>query len=510
MAQIVDKVFTANGNWTAPAEVFNVKVIGVQAWIPISSYGSSCAMNSTDGLTYAWGLNVNGELGVGSVTAASSPTAVLNSYQNDFVQLVPVSNDSLTDQCALAINSSGDLFAWGTNFSGQLGVGDVTVRSSPVLVLGGFKWASVLNTSEGVIGSGAASFTLGLSKTGSTYAWGGNANGQLGVGDVTPRSSPVAVLGGLIFSQLCTSISPIGGSAVSYGLTSAGQLYAWGANAQGQLGVGDVVARSSPVAVLGGLTFSQISSGCDPFGTISFNYSYGLTSTGSLYAWGSNINGQLGVGDVTVRSSPVAVLGSLTFSTVLTSGNSTVALSTSGHAYAWGLNNVGQLGLGDLNPRSSPVAVLGGLTFTQIFNIGYSFFGLTSSGQLYAWGANSVGALGVGDTVGRSSPVAVLGSLSFSQVFTGAAVYGLTTSGQIYAWGFNPNGQLGVGDVVARSSPVLVLGGHYVASQSPQIIKEIQVVPGTTYALNLQNPIAFFGTIPLGPMLNQITLQYQQ
>lgn len=513
MGNTVSKVFTANANWTAPAEVFFVRVITQQTYLPFATYGTSAAMIATDNTVYAWGLNANGELGVGDVTLRSSPVAVLNSYILDFMQ-VPSGRDTIQgDAFMVAVNSAGDAYSYGGNTNGQLGLGDVAARSSPVAVLGGLKFSSIY------IPSNESNYVLGLTPTGAAYAWGVNAQGQLGVGDVLPRSSPVAVLGGLTFQQL------IGGNdstpaSTTVGLTAAGAAYAWGVNAFGQLGVGDVLPRSSPVAVLGGLTFAQLFVDHSASGTgVSV---YGLTAAGQLYAWGNNSFGQLGVGDIVPRSSPVLVLGGLTWKSISVSYRNVTGVTTAGVAYSWGANSfterianatTGQLGVGDSLPRSSPVAVVGGLTFASVQQNVNSAFGLTASGVAYSWGSGGAG-LGQGALAGPvSSPVAILGGLTFQNIYANSeeqATYGITTLGQVYSWGFNISGQLGQGPVAGSSSPVLVLGGHFVSPQSVQVIKELTVVPGTTYAINITNPICFFGTTPIGPMVTQLSLQYQQ
>jgi alpha-tubulin suppressor-like RCC1 family protein len=109
-----------------------------------------------------------------------------------------------------------------------------------VAVLGGLKISSLAR-----LGSGALSVIAVQGATGAAYAWGNNSYGQLGVGDVIPRSSPVAVLGGLKISSLLM------GDRYAYGFAGDGLCYAWGLNDVGQLGDGSTVSKSSPVAVQG-------------------------------------------------------------------------------------------------------------------------------------------------------------------------------------------------------------------------------------------------------------------
>jgi alpha-tubulin suppressor-like RCC1 family protein len=327
------------------------------------------------------------------------------------------------------------------------------------------------------------------------------------VGDVTPRSSPVAVLGGLTFREVCSF-----DNSLSFGLTFDGSLFAWGGlNSNGELGVGDVSSRSIPVAVLGGLKFRKV--------VVSQKSVYGLTTGGDLYAWGGNANGQLGLGDVASRSSPVAVLGGLKFQDMASTANTffdaVLAVAEDGTAYAWGDNTDGRLGVGDIIPRSSPVAVLGGLKFQKLMAIGDTSGGVSTDGSFYGWGVNTNGQLGVGDIASRSSPVIALGGLSFQEVslffdsLSGFSATGLSTEGKLFSWGVNDRGQLGVGDTTFRSSPVLVLSGLSLKTQDDSdAVLDIPVVGGTTYSLRLGAGPCFFGSKPIGKDVYKVEVTY--
>jgi len=391
----------------------------------------------------------------------------------------------------MARTPGGLVFSWGYNASGQLGTGDVTPRSSPVMVIGGQTFVQVASgNSNG----------YGLSSSGALYAWGISTGTGIGT-----QSSPVLITSGPQFIQISA------GNLNIYGLAPNGAAYAWGSNTYGQLGNGNVSTQTTPQLVLGGLTFSQIFAGSSS--------GYGLTAAGAAYAWGNNADGELGIGNVTSKSSPIAVLGGLVFTQLAAGSEVAYGLTAAGAAYAWGYNSNGQLGVGDVTPRSSPVAVLGGLTFTQLVSGANSCYGLTAAGAVYAWGNNANGQLGLGDVTPRSSPVAVLGGLTFIQIAACVdSCYGLTSAGAVYAWGQNTYGQLGVGDVTPRSSPVLVLGPQ-VFSTFPQGLApattpsstRITVIPGNSYTITLSNATSTFGTTPVawGPV-SSLLLTYVQ
>lgn len=492
----IETFYGPYNSWTTPSGVTKASV---KAYRKLPGIGASyTGLLDIFGSAYAWGINTNGNLGLGDVTPRSSPVAVLGGLT--FNRLFGL-NGTMIANFGQAVN--GSIYAWGGNANGQLGLGDVTPRSSPVAVLGGFKFGTV-------VAAGASTF--GISTGTTAYAWGVNTNGQLGLGDVTPRSSPVAVLGGLRFTSIIPLSAATGEGCVA-GVTTTGQVYAWGYNVSGQLGVGDVTPRSSPVAVLGGLTFSQVAGSC-----LSSRYFFvGLNTSGTAYAWGNNARGQLGVGDVTPRSSPVAVLGGLTFKQLISSpsGETMFGITSTGALYGWGDNLQGVLGVGDIIPRSSPVAVLGGLSFKKVvIHRGNTAFGLTTDGAVYAWGANANGQLGVGDTTARSSPVAVLGGLKFSEIVFGDgatdnyAVYGIQADGNVYAWGANTDGSLGVGDVTPRSSPVAVLGGLRADSRESTFTTALTVTPLTSYAVVINNGIASFANVCVGTDVYKIEVEY--
>lgn len=163
------------------------------------------------------------------------------------------------------------------------------------------------------------------------------------------------------------------------GLVADGKAYCWGNNRSGQLGDGTAGSatdyraadRSVPVAVLGGRTFASLSAGG--------SHTCGLTRAGTAYCWGANSQGQLGDdtsgngdwSDTTAnRSTPVAVLGGRTFTSIAVGGHHTCALEAGGVAYCWGLNQDGQLGDGTTGTtgtnRVTPTAISGTLTFATI------------------------------------------------------------------------------------------------------------------------------------------------
>lgn len=344
-------------------------------------------------------------------------------------------------------------YGWGRNSFGQVGDNTTSSWSSPVAVTGGI-------TSWSKITSGTL-HVLAIANNGVLYAWGYNGGGRLGDNTTSQRSSPVTVVGGITNWNLISA----GGLASSFSgghslaCTANGVLYAWGRNANGQLGTNNITSYSSPVTVVGGITnWIQLSAGG--------NHNLGLTSTGLAYAWGRNYNGELGDSTNIDRSSPVPIPG--LWKQVSAGYRHSIAIDTSGVAYTWGMGNWGQLGNGSqASSRSSPGPVLGNLRWVHVaassaqISASGSCFGITTSGVLYAWGNNNYGRLGTNNTTAYSSPVTVVGGITNWIQISAAAEHtlGLTGTGILYAWGGNLLGYLGDNTTSSRLSPVIVAGG---------------------------------------------------
>jgi alpha-tubulin suppressor-like RCC1 family protein len=336
------------------------------------------------------------------------------------------------------------IYAWGLGTNAQLGDDTAINRSSPVTVVGGITdWSAI---------AGSQYHSLGLTNAGVIYAWGRGSSGQLGDGTVINKSSPVTVVGGI------TNWSAISVSRnANLGLTSTGLIYVWGLNNSGQLGDNTILNKSSPVTIVGGITnWSAIAAGG--------NHNLGLRDNGVLYVWGLNNSGQLGNNTAINRSSPVTVVGGITnWSQISVGDDHSLGLTSTGLIYAWGLNLNGQLGDNTILNRSSPVTIVGGITnWSAIAAGGAHNLGLRDNGVLYAWGFGGYGQLGDNAVIRRSSPVTVVGGITnWSAIAAGGGGHslGVRADGTAWAWGTNANGRLGDDTLVARSSPVTVVGG---------------------------------------------------
>jgi alpha-tubulin suppressor-like RCC1 family protein len=341
-----------------------------------------------------WGENCfffgtpRGNLGNNSGLNSSSPVSVVGGF-TDWCQVSAGSTHSL------AIRQNSTAWAWGSGASGELGDNTAVAKSSPVSVVGGFTdWCQI---------SAGRSFSLAVRTNGTLWAWGAGATGRLGIGCEASVSSPVSVIGGLTdWCQVAAAINTSNGS----GVRQNGTLYAWGYNAQGQLGDNTTVSKLSPVSVIGGFT---------DWCSISLAYhSIALRQNGTIWAWGRGTNGQLGNNGNTNRSSPVSVIGGFTdWCQVSAGGNHSLAIRTNSSLWAWGQNNFGQLGTNNTTSHSSPVSVIGGFTdWCQVSGSYQQSFGLRTNGTLFSWGRNIYGSLGDNTGSTKSSPVSIAGGFT--------------------------------------------------------------------------------------------------
>ncbi len=231
---------TGDGSNSSP-----VQVSGSLAFSSISSGASNTCGITANGAAYCWGEGEHGELGNGttlppggfSSSGQSTPVAVTGGFTFRSV--------SAASGYACGVTTANDAYCWGDNSNGQLGT-SATLQAcstyqgttypcatSPVLVAGGLKFASISTFND---------HTCGMTLTGTAYCWGNNSFGQLGTGDTVSRSAPVAVSGGLTFSSMSA------GSLFTCGTTTAGAVYCWGKNDYGQLGNG--LTTDSPIPVL--------------------------------------------------------------------------------------------------------------------------------------------------------------------------------------------------------------------------------------------------------------------
>jgi alpha-tubulin suppressor-like RCC1 family protein len=400
---------------------------------------SSAVSTDATGIATLANWTLGRSAGTNTVNASVPLVATtINFNATSTFQVAAVSGGQL-HTCALTVD--GVAYCWGDNSSGALGDSTLANRLIPTAVAGGLTFSSV---------SSGNAFSCGLRSSGAAYCWGSNTAGNLGNGGVAIDSAPHPVSGGHSFTTLVTGL---GSGRITCGIDTGMAAWCWGADGMGQLGNGAPLAKSlTPALVSGGFLWQGLG--------VRSTSTCGVRTTNAAYCWGSDAFGQLGDGAPKANvDHPVAVIGGLSFSQVAPGQVSACALTVGGAAYCWGSNLNGRLGVDPVTTTESltPIAVTGGLAFTQLV-AGDSFTcGLTAGGAAYCWGFNGTGQLGDGTTNEEFTPTPVSGGHSFTTIAAGSShACGRTSLGQLYCWGDNSSGQIGDGTINEADSPVLV------------------------------------------------------
>ena len=383
-----------------------------------------------------------------------------------------------------AIDSANTLRTWGTNNDGQLGHDTgVSPVAQPKPVTGSYSAVAM-----------GQDFTLAIDTSNALWAWGNNTLGQLGRGGTTASSVPVRVT--LPIGAIVRAVAA--GQSFALALVDVGsdhgRVYAWGGNGSGQLGLNTTnsSANSTPVY------YSASSRRYTAIATTDFS-AVAVATDGSLWAWGDNLQGQLGQGNTfgaAPYSSSVPIrVGTATGWTRVAGGAYHVLALQGGALYAWGNNQYGQLGNGPAasgtfnSILSTPVQIAAGTSWATIGAGDYHSLATTATGDLYAWGLNFSGELdlAVSQTGGSNSfptPQLIGAELAPWASAVGGADFTIarTVAGGVYLVGGNANGQLGSGETDSSINFSPVFAAAQVSGVS--LVANAPVVPATTVGVN--------------------------
>jgi alpha-tubulin suppressor-like RCC1 family protein len=431
----------ALGSPAAPANQLTPLQVGTATtWRSVSAGYSHSAAVRADGTLWAWGDNRYSQLGDGTTTQQNAPVQVATGANWQTV--------SAGQFYTTALRQDNSYWAWGYHSNGQLGNG-----RGPQLI------PYELTTPDTWRGINAGAFhTLAIGPNSTLWSWGSNTAGQLGNGTTTDQRQPTQI-GAPTVSWRTAS----GGYTHSAAISLDGTLWTWGDNSAGELGDGTTTSRLVPTQLGTATDWASVSTG--------YQYTLALKTDGSLWAWGRNNSGQLGLGTTTQQTVPTRV-GTATWQSVTTSKSAgtaavSLAIRQDGTLWAWGSNNNGQLGQGTYSAQSTAPVQVGTATWQSAAASSTHTLGVRTDGTLWAWGLNNFGQLGTGLTPTITSvPVQVGSSSSWNSVTAGFNTSAaLRNRIELFIWGSNVEGQLGDGTTTDQATPQSV-GGSNILWQS--------------------------------------------
>ncbi len=303
------------------------QIPGLDNIMEVSAGPSHSLVCKLDGTVYGFGHNKSGRLG--NIVNTKVPTLIPG--LNNIIKVVTGSEHSLV------LRSDGTVYGFGNNYQGQLGLGSLIdphpIYTKPILIPGLIDIIQI---------SAETNYSLALTYTGQVYGFGSNGFGQLGLGDKYSRNSPTLIPNLTDIIQIST------GATHSLALRSDGTLYGFGSNNHGQIVPQDVDDILIPTLIPTLNNIVQVAAGN--------NYSLVLTANGQVFGFGRN-NSQLGLGiDANVRiPTLIPQLNNIIY--ISTGSNSSLVLTADGNIYGFGVNHYGQLGIIDPDEVETPTLV---------------------------------------------------------------------------------------------------------------------------------------------------------
>ena len=334
---------------------------------------------------------------------------------------------------SLILKNDGTLWGCGRNNYGQLGLGDGTNRATFTQIT-----TNVDDIKSVYCGY---NYTIILKNDGTLWGTGQNNNGEFGLGDGSNRTT---------FTQATTNVKSV---YCSYNhtfiLKNDGTLWSTGYNSDGRLGLGDTSYR---------YTFTQVTTNVDDIKEIycSGGNTFILKNDGTLWGCGWNANGQLGLGDTINRTTFTQIIANVDdIKEIYCGQHHTIILKNDGTLWGTGWNRFGELGLGDTTNRTTFTQITTNADdIKSVYCGAYHTFILENDSTLWGCGYNPDGELGLGDTINRTTFTQITTNTDdIKEIYCGwGHTLILKNNGTLWGCGYNSDGELGLGDTINRTT----------------------------------------------------------
>lgn len=394
-------------------------------WAAAFAGGAHSCLVRDDAQTWCWGSNYHGDLGIGARMFSSPPAQV----RGDWRTLRPFGGSG----CGIAADRT--LWCWGDGNQGQIGDGGFVDQTVPERIDTATDWTDL------AVGDAHA---CALESTGALWCWGNNTAYQFDPtnGTVPSKRQIAGTYRSVAASSAHTCVVASNGALACIGIDNAGEL---GQNAT-------TLTLTGYTGVGSDSDWAQIALGV--------THACALKTGGSLWCWGANRFGAVGVGDRTNRLVPTRVDAATDWASVQVGDDHTCAQKTDGSLWCWGMTSRGQFG----GARTADALTPSPLGHVRSYAVGSSHTCFVDDvGAAWCSGVNSYAQV---RSPAAMSTTPVLADEPGAPTWTALYAYrfslcGIDTNGQLWCWGYNGDGQLGDGTTRDRQRPVLVSGSGW-------------------------------------------------
>lgn len=433
--------------------------------VQVVSNGNTTFLIEADGTVKGWGWNKRGEVGNGTVVDQHTPVVIQG--LNNIKEIIP--ND-YGYGFYFAIDNSNNVYGWGYNGYGQLGIGTTSSSSVPTQITS-LPEISKIRINEYTV--------YAITPDGDVYSTGKNDYGQVGNGTKINENTFIKI------PQLSNIEDIVCKSNVAYAITKDKRVYAWGCGTSWQIGNNEyILAQTTPVELTTLSNVDEIVTN----GNTTFAICNGRQD---MYAWGEGGFGEMGnYSETSGIPKRVAVISGLpeVIDEFYIVNQTSFALMNDGTLYGWGKNGSSELGNGSTSNIYKPGIIQNIPKVNQFIFNGYAGIALGVDHCVYTWGRNMYGIIGDVCTLYRQAyaeKLTVLGN-NIEQIYDGTnAMYARDANGTMYGWGTNSLGQLAIGNTVSIAAPAVI----------PELtdVVEIEKIGNSVFATDTQGNLYGWG-----------------